>query len=207
MDEYCALALLQSVVLVWGACSVQWTSWAAGAETVCTVEEEVSLVSKPLRQSVFVRDLMLRGRTPFSPLSGVKNSFVFPVVPLCGTTQWSASKLGSPVPLRLAILLLSCLPDQRIREMSSKGRGKPGGAGSIIVLTPQPLVSPEGLGCQPCAEPCATVSEDCDGHPCAIWHHVKLEHGRFSLEGWSRRNNPFCSSKCQAFACLKTRFP
>lgn len=58
-----------------------------GAETVCTLEELVWLVSKHqhLRQSVLVPDLMLQGRTTLSPMSGV-DSFVFPVVPLQGTT-------------------------------------------------------------------------------------------------------------------------
>lgn len=75
LSSTCAYILLGRVQLGYGKHgSVRGTSWAVGVLRlfVCTLEEEVWLVSKHqhLRQNVLVHDLMLQGRTVLSPMSG-----------------------------------------------------------------------------------------------------------------------------------------
>lgn len=127
-----------------------------GAETICTLEEEVWLVSERghLRPSVLVHDLVSQGRTAFSPVSAV-GGFVFPTVPLKGAV------MGISIRTRLTF------PSYRwnfTSFSSTRPENCPAREGvssevqvQLLSCACQPIRFPRGLGCQPCAEPPAAV--------------------------------------------------
>lgn len=132
---------------------------SGGAETICTLEEEVWLLSGcgHLRQSAIVHGLVSQGRTALSPLSAV-GGFAFPIVPL------KEAVMGISIRTRLTCPaytwnITSPSPGQRTVQ---QGKGVSSEVQvQLLSCTSQPARSPKGLGCQPCAEPAAAVSKDC----------------------------------------------
>lgn len=102
------------------------------AETICTLEEEVWLVSGHghLRQSALVHDLVAQGRAALSPLSAL-SGFVFPPVPLKGAVMGISmrTRLTCPSHTWHFTSFSSTRP-----EMCPAREGKLRSAGSVVVL-------------------------------------------------------------------------
>lgn len=129
---------LQSVVLLWKA----WFSAgnvmdSDGAETICTLEEEVWLLSGcgHVRQSALVHGLVSQGRTALSPLSAV-GGFAFPIVPL------KEAVMGISIRTRLTCPAYTW-------NFTSFSFTRPEVQVQLLSCTTQPARSPKGLGANP----------------------------------------------------------